>query len=366
MDEAGQATIPETAIPISLLKEGGCLVLAGDPRQLGPIINSPVAKQYGLDISLLERLIYLAGFLQKDVFQPDQENHSWGFQTFTSFLGDAFKNIFASSTSDVSVYQLLRNYRANPHIMHLYNKLFYESRLISLAHEVRVPVDRFATWSNLRRPGVPILFLNVNGKEEREWDSPSWFNSQEVTAVSQLISNLFANTDAVGAEIGVITPYRKQVQKLNNKLSSLRNENEEFSNIQVGTTEAFQGQEKNIIIISTVRSLRESVDTDIKFRIGFVSSPKRVNVAISRAKLLLIIVGDAMLLCSCDPLWQQLLILIEEMGAFRGPPLPRLTTNPLPHNIFNQIRQTQLGNEDDNNEDSYDTALEGSSGISEL
>jgi helicase MOV-10 len=82
------------------------------------------------------------------------------------------------------------------------------------------------------------------------------------------------------AQIGIITPYRKQVQKLQITLRS-----KGFSSIKVGSVEEFQGQERRVIIISTVRSSVDWLDFDAKHRLGFVASPKRFNVALTRAQV---------------------------------------------------------------------------------
>ena len=89
-------------------------------------------------------------------------------------------------------------------------------------------------------------------------------------------------------EIGVITPYRRQVQKIRQKLRK----DEKTKEVMVGSTEEFQGQERRVIIVSTVRSSPEYVYTDNQYKLGFLKNPKRFNVAITRAKALLIVVGN--------------------------------------------------------------------------
>jgi helicase MOV-10 len=96
-------------------------------------------------------------------------------------------------------------------------------------------------------------------------------------------------------QIGVITPYRRQVQKIT---TSLRG----FGGVKVATVEEFQGQERRIIIVSTVRSSASYVQHDIQQSLGFLQNPKRFNVAVSRAKALLVIIGNPVIL-SQDPYW---------------------------------------------------------------
>ena len=89
----------------------------------------------------------------------------------------------------------------------------------------------------------------------------------------------------------MIAPYRRQVQKLRQKLKA-----EGLGDVMVGSTEEFQGQERRIIIVSTVRSTPQYVNTDKQYKLGFLQNPKRFNVAITRSQALLIVVGNPQIL----------------------------------------------------------------------
>lgn len=97
---------------------------------------------------------------------------------------------------------------------------------------------------------------------------------------------------------------------------------------KISSVEGFQGQERNVIILSTVRSCNHLVDEDIKYTLGFIASPKRLNVAITRARALLIILGNPKLLAS-DPYWRSILIYCIDHGTYTG-------CNFLPSYITNQ------------------------------
>jgi superfamily I DNA and/or RNA helicase len=86
---------------------------------------------------------------------------------------------------------------------------------------------------------------------------------------------------------------------------------------KISSVEGFQGQERKVIILSTVRSCNALVDEDIKHALGFVASPRRLNVAITRARALLIILGNPELL-TLDPYWRSVLIYCTDRGAYTG------------------------------------------------
>eukprot|EP01047_Picozoa_sp_COSAG01_P080761 COSAG01_NODE_15831_length_1295_cov_1.439799_2_plen_185_part_01 len=95
-----------------------------------------------------------------------------------------------------------------------------------------------------------------------------------------------------------------------------------YRDLKVGSTELFQGQERHVVIISTVRSTQRFVEEhDRKHNIGFLVNPKRFNVAVTRAIALLIVVGDPRVLWH-DPHWGELLRFCHERGAYVGCPLP--------------------------------------------
>ena len=124
-----------------------------------------------------------------------------------------------------------------------------------------------------------MIFHGVIGQDLKEESSPSFFNIEEVIIVRDYIKKLLEMKDnkVSQAEIGVIAPYRRQVQKIRQKLQK-----DGYRNVMVGSTEEFQGQERRIIIVSTVRSNPEYVHTDNQYKLGFLKNPKRFNVAITR------------------------------------------------------------------------------------
>uniref|UniRef100_A0A452UKG3 RNA helicase n=1 Tax=Ursus maritimus TaxID=29073 RepID=A0A452UKG3_URSMA len=306
IDEAGHSMEPESLVAIAGLMEvketdnpGGQLVLAGDPRQLGPVLRSPLTQKHGLGYSLLERLV------------------APSCSPVAQRLWDAGKVIF-----------LLLPPRSHPTILDIPNRLYYEGELQACADVV--DRERFCRWEGLPRQGFPIIFHGVMGKDEREGNSPSFFNPEEAATVTSYLKLLLAPSSKKGKarlsprSVGVISPYRKQVEKIRHCITKLDKELrglDDIKDLKVGSVEEFQGQERSVILISTVRSSQSFVQLDLDFNLGFLKNPKRFNVAVTRAKALLIVVGNPLLL-GHDPDWKVFLEFCKENGGYTGCPFP--------------------------------------------
>lgn len=111
-------------------------------------------------------------------------------------------------------------------------------------------------------------------------------------------------------DIGIITPYAQQVKKIRALITAA-----ESALPKIGTVEEFQGQERKIILLSTVRTSQRQLPIDERYSLGFVRSPERLNVAISRARALLVIFGSQKLL-SQNQNWKSLIEnCIDEKSA---------------------------------------------------
>ncbi|KAI7797623.1 putative helicase mov-10-B.1 [Triplophysa rosa] len=295
VDEAGHAVESETIISVAgLLNAGtGQLVLAGDPKQLGPILRSPFAIKYGLGLSLLERLM-----TQNKLYQKGATGYDNRYVT-----------------------KLLKNYRSHPSILKVPNELFYDGELMACAEEISS--NQFCAWEHLPKRDFPVIFHGVIGKDDRESNSPSFFNTFEIDVIMEYLEKLLLTQGKKGIaklspkEIGIIAPYRKQVEKISKvikiKFKSLMG----IEELMVGSVEEFQGQERKVIIVSTVRSSKENITFDEKFNIGFLKSEKRFNVAVTRAKALLIIVGNPIIL-QTDTNWGRFIKYCKEEGGYTG------------------------------------------------
>ncbi|XP_076260441.1 putative helicase mov-10-B.1 isoform X1 [Rhynchophorus ferrugineus] len=298
IDEAAQAREPEACCAIGLLSPGKQLVLAGDPQQLGPTTQSDTCKSHGYEISLFERLYKMPIY---------QHPH---FMTM-----------------------LKLNFRSNKDVIDIPNKLFYNNQLRPVSKDAAtdpicgVFVYRLIVNDNVgAKHRSPIEFCSVIAKEQRQGRSPSYYNNREILMVSKYVEKLtsfkFDNPifNVKPQEIGVVTPYIRQVYKIRENLKNLK---KEWNDIDVGTTEAFQGREKRVIIISTVRAQEDLLLYDRKYKLGFVGEAKRFNVAVTRAKSKLIVVGNPMVLHT-DSKFTALMEQAREMGTLCGAPfVPR-------------------------------------------
>jgi len=249
IDEATQATEPSCLIPINRANR---VIMAGDHRQLPPTILAEEAKD-DLQVTAFEKLV--------------------------------------SRTGDSITEMLLTQFRMNEKIMEFSDRAFYGGNLRADAsvadHTLRgiIPKgteigDTEPTW--LREaldPEQPLSFLdtvNLAAEEKQRPGSTSRENPAEAEIVSQITGRLLALIPP--KEIGVISPYDDQIDLLNSQ-------NDE-ENLEIKTVDGFQGREKEVIVISFVRSNEHD-------RLGFLTDVRRLNVSLTRARRKLIMVGDS-------------------------------------------------------------------------
>ena len=261
IDEAGQSTEPANWVP---LLRADKLVLAGDHCQLPPTVLSREAARRGLAISLMERLVGRFG-------------------------------------ADVS--RLLSvQHRMHAAIMGFSNDEFYAGELV--AHE-SVAGHRLCDL-----PGVtacpltetPVTFLDTAGAgydEALEEDTGSRRNAQEAALAVKKVRALVA-AGVSPAVVGVIAPYRAQVRLLRDRLADL-------PGLEVDSVDGFQGREKEAIVVSMVRSNPEG-------EVGFLADTRRTNVALTRARRMLLVIGDSATLAN-EPFYERMLTHFEAAGA---------------------------------------------------
>ncbi len=265
LDEATQATEPLALLGFLRAPK---VILAGDPQQLPPTVLSQEAAKQGLAVSLFERLL---------------ADH-----------GEGVKRM------------LREQYRMNTAIMSFPSREMYGGEL--RAH----PSVADRTLADVLPPeatGVdapPVLFLDTAGKgfdEELEQDTGSLFNRGEADLVIARVKELL-NAGLAPRELAVITPYRAQAHALRERVEPLS------PDIEVDTVDAFQGREKDAILVSLTRSNSEG-------QLGFLTDLRRINVALTRARRHLFVVGDSATL-SGHPFYARFIESTQEGGGYRS------------------------------------------------
>ncbi|XP_067646024.1 probable RNA helicase armi [Eurosta solidaginis] len=300
IDESGQCTEPEVMVPICLVSQKrGQIILAGDPHQLQAIVINRFASESGLSISLLERILLRTPYLRDTIRFPE-----------------------TSGFDPRLVTKLLYNYRSLPSILNVYSELFYDSELRPMVSEkdsreveMLLKLDALLPPSDKRPKTHGIFFYGTRSENKQESDSPSWFNPLEARNVFLMTIKLYRQ----GIEpenIGIITPYMKQVKHLRTLFIEA-----DIAMPKIGSVEEFQGQERDIILISTVRSSKKLIGSDLRHALGFVQSAKRMNVAISRARYLMFIFGNPHLLY-LDHCWRSCIKYCVDNEAYLGCDLP--------------------------------------------
>ena len=271
IDEATQATEPECLIPIVLGAKQ--LVLVGDHCQLGPVVMCKKAAKAGLGTSLFERLVMLS-------LRP---------------------------------IRLQVQYRMHPCLSEFPSNTFYEGTLqngvTSAERQGTLPFP----WPN---PNRPMFFYTSVGQEEVSASGTSYLNRTEASNVEKLVSR-FLSDGVEPDQIGVITPYEGQRAYIVSYMQ--RNgtlQQKLYADIEVASVDAFQGREKDFIILSCVRSNERQ-------GIGFLNDPRRLNVALTRARYGLVVLGNPKVL-SKQPLWNNFLVHFKEQEVLVEGPLNAL------------------------------------------
>ncbi|MEM8585308.1 MAG: AAA domain-containing protein [Bacteroidota bacterium] len=262
IDEAAQALEPACWIPISKSER---VILAGDPFQLPPTVKSRKAEQGGLATTLLEKCI---------------ERHP-------------------AATCMLEV-----QYRMNEKIMGFSNQHFYEGKLKADVSVARQTLPNYELSES-------ITYIDTAGtgfEEKINNRFQSRYNENELQLVIEHLIELIGSTPPEFSlpSIALISPYREQVVRARELFDS----EERFKDIDltIDTIDGFQGQERDLVYLSLVRS-------NDKGEIGFLKDYRRINVAMTRARKQLVIIGDSATI-GADPFYTKMLKYIEDEGSY--------------------------------------------------
>ena len=256
IDECAQGTECLCWVPIL---QGKKAILAGDHLQLPPTIKSKNA-EYVLSYTLFDRMISTYGDKVTRLLNT-QYRMNEKIMKFSSeeLYGDkliADKSVKNHTLKDL----ILERYKNDKNILEEINSL-----------------DDFGIFDK------PLVLLNTSGLEFFETKDPetlSSFNIGETDLCKRMVDYLKDKLKAENKDIGIITPYSAQVANLSHKITQ-----DEYRGLEISTVDGFQGREKEIIILSLVRSNQ-------KHQVGFLSDKRRLNVAITRPRRMLVVIGD--------------------------------------------------------------------------
>jgi len=268
IDEACQSVEPGCWQPILRCDK---VVMAGDPMQLPPTVLSNDAARQGFSLSLLERQVNLHG--------------------------------------DKVTRLLNVQYRMHDQIMKFSSDHFYDGQLVADESVVSHRLYDLETVAENELTRDPVTFIDTAGAgwdEELEPDGMSKRNPQEAALVVKKVAALI-ESGLPADDIAVIAPYAAQVRLIRQLLRD-RSEGADEIDIEVDTVDGFQGREKEAVVICLVRSNGEG-------EIGFLSDERRMNVALTRARRKLIVIGDSATLGGHE-FYQTLLQYFEQQDVY--------------------------------------------------
>ncbi|KAK3609928.1 hypothetical protein CHS0354_036697 [Potamilus streckersoni] len=300
IDEAAMCPEPQCLVPIIATKAEQ-VVLIGDHKQLQPIIMCREAAELGLEKSMFER-------------------HA----------------LCQSRDRNNVQYTLLEiQYRMHPRLCDFPSKEFYDNNLETghsyywqeggwregINGQPDIWIDRpLKMWSNTNFPHV---FCHIEGQEDiltvatEEGNEQSRSNKEEVNQMIKIFTHMVNNELVDSDRINVVSQYNAQCYELREALTK-----QGFVNFHVNTVVASQGGEWDYVLFSTVRSLPEyMIERNptlgwCKMNLGFIIDHHQINVALTRARKGLVIVGNRNLL-QCDEVWKRLIALYEQRGCVK-------------------------------------------------
>lgn len=155
-----------------------------------------------------------------------------------------------------------------------------------------------------------MAFVPVEGVEESDEEGKSRYNRDEAAKVLGIVNDLLAAGDLQPEDIGVISPYNGQVRELTHlfDVAGGREPGEPYAGLEIKSVDGYQGREKEVIVFSTVRANDSG-------EVGFLADHRRLNVAVTRAKRGLVVLGHPTTLRH-DPTWRSYLDWVDEHNLF--------------------------------------------------
>lgn len=264
IDEAGKANLSESIAAVSMAKK---VILVGDHMQLPPYMDSSLIDPDDKD-SFPNNTRY-----NRNKYDSEAIKHALTTSLFEFLVNKNKADLFPSTNIELLNFQ----HRMHPDIGEFVSKVFYDSNVQMGA----------ATSNNILPLSFPfdkqVIFIDTaNSKSPYESEAGlSFKNNTEALCISDIVIPKLLDENVGKDKFAVIAPYKAQVVNIENKLK-----NRDISGIEVATLDSFQGKEYDIIIFSFTRSKKSK-------KVGFLDDVRRLNVALSRAKKKLILVGNS-------------------------------------------------------------------------
>lgn len=271
VDEATQGTEPATWIPLS---HAGRVILAGDHCQLPPTVFSPKQGKNTLRFTLFERLAEVLPFSAK--------------------------------------IRLEEQYRMNEKMMHFSSREFYDGKLTahpSVAGHTLAGISHLKKSDSLSEPFVFLDTAGLGYEEKISPESESRYNEEEARLVVREYEELL-KTGLPPSDIAIISPYSAQVKLLTSLIYTDEWDAAKGLGPEIDSIDAFQGREKEAVIVSLVRS-------NLTGNLGFLADTRRMNVALTRAKRKLVVIGDSATIASI-PFYADFIQYIESIQGYRS------------------------------------------------
>lgn len=261
IDEAGQIQVHNALVPMSLSNK---LIMLGDHMQIPPSVNDDLVQscnETGVSTDLLKRSL--------------------------------FEYMYLDILPDSNKILLDTQFRMPPEVAEIISKRFYNHHYISMPDFKNDVHSQIPALSSGRI--VVIDTSNETDRFEAKDENNGTYNEMEASIVKKLLYQLIMQDDFDIRSVGIIAAYKAQVKRIRSSLMDLLEE--QTANDIVATLDSFQGQERDVILYSFTRSSVKNPNTK---RIGFLNELRRLNVAITRCKKMIVLIGDMKFLSECN------------------------------------------------------------------
>jgi helicase MOV-10 len=306
LDEAAQATEVDVLPAISVVCPPSAypqdhaqprMVLAGDEHQLGPRTAS---HDPAFSRSLFARLFA----------RPVYANHPLDRSYVKSSSGPPVLKRSMLPILYPPFTNLIRNYRSHPSILSIPSSLFYHDTLIPEAPTPCTPLQSSPIWRGRK---WPVLYIPHTSPDDLERDNGGWYNTSEARLACTIAESLVLSSGVKQEDICIMSPFAAQVKLLRGMIRRETAGGAGLWDVNIGPVEAFQGLERRVVILCTTRTRMRFVEEDRKRDVGLMGQRRKMNVALTRAREGLIVIGSPEVM-GVDQCWRAWMVFCERNG----------------------------------------------------